>query len=173
MLGMHITSGYFAETRLDDLSFCVTVSFPGALHLGNGQAQAIIDERATAVQRDALFAILSGKNAQEGTLFNIFSLIVSVMHEPIFAPIKFGFDKDNRLARIDIPGVLTTDVEPIKNPVTGAPLRATVVLPEGFEHREGEIASANIDSSAAIPFATKGTHSTLAHVIQSPAGVLG
>jgi hypothetical protein len=173
LVAMHIRSGHYDAVRLDDLTFCVTVHFPGALHEGNGQAQPIIDARASPAQRDALFAIMSGQNSQEGTLFNIFSLIVSVMHEPIFAPIHFEFDQRERVARIIIPGVLTTEVEPIKNPVTGAALRATLVLPEGFEHREGEIASSNIDSSGAIAFATKGKHSTLAHVIQSPAGVLG
>jgi hypothetical protein len=38
-----------------------TVDFPGALHEGNGQSQPIIDERATAEQREALFNIMSGK----------------------------------------------------------------------------------------------------------------
>ncbi|HEU4845057.1 MAG TPA: DUF1326 domain-containing protein [Burkholderiaceae bacterium] len=173
LVAMHVTSGYFEGTRLDGLAFCVTVHFPGALHEGNGQAQPIIDERATPAQRDALFAILSGQNSQEGTLFNIFSLIVTKMHDPVFAPISFEFDQGARTARIVIPGVLSTDVEPIRNPVTGAPFRATLVLPDGFEHREGQIASSDIDSTGAIAFMTKGKHSTLAHVIQSPAGVLG
>ncbi len=44
-------------------------------------------------------------------------------------------------------------------------------MPEGFEHIEGEIASANIQSTGAIKFETKGTHSTLAHVVQTPQGV--
>ena len=57
----------------------------GALHEGNGQGQPIIDERATPAQREALFAIMSGQNSAEGTLFNIFSLIVSKTHDPIFA----------------------------------------------------------------------------------------
>jgi hypothetical protein len=44
-------------------------------------------------------------------------------------------------------------------------------MPEGFEHIEGEIGSANIKSSGAIKFETTGTHSTLAHVVQTPQGV--
>ncbi len=171
LVGMHITKGNFEATSLDGLSFFVTVQFPGALHEGNGQAQAIIEERATPAQREALFAILSGQNSAEGTLFNIFSLIVTKMHDPIFEPVQFEFDKDARVARVRIPGVLDTDVEPIKNPVTGAPHRIQVVMPEGFEHREGEVAAANIHSTGAIRFDTKGTHSTLAHVVQTPQGV--
>lgn len=68
--------------------------------------------------------------------------------------------------------MLETDVEPIKNPVTGAPHRIQVVMPEGFEHIEGEIASANIRSTGAIRFDTTGSHSTLAHVVQTPQGVV-
>jgi hypothetical protein len=173
LVGMRISQGHFNDTVLDGLCFFVTVQFPGPLHEGNGQAQAIIDQRATPAQRDALLAILSGKNSDEGTLFNIFSLIVSTMHEPLFAPVQFSFDQESRRARVTIPGLLETDVEPIRNPVTGAPHRIRVVMPEGFEHREGEVAAANIHSSGAIRFDTRGSHSTLAHVVQTPAGVAG
>ena len=171
LLGMRIKTGSFENIRLDGLSFFVMVHFPGALHEGNGQAQPIIDERATAQQREALFAIMSGQNSAEGTLFHIFSLIVTKMHDPIFAPVSFEFNKAARTARIDIPGVLQTDVEPIKNPVTGAPHRIQVVMPEGFEHIEGEIASSNIRSTGAIRFDTRSSHSTLANVVQTPQGV--
>lgn len=171
LVAMRITKGHYNDVNLDGLSFCITVSFPGALHEGNGQAQPIIDERANAAQREALFNILSGQNAAEGTLFHIVSLIVSTHHDPIFAPITFQFDKEARTARISIPGVLETDVEPIKNPVTGAPHRIRVVMPEGFEHIEGEVASADIRSMAAIKFETQGSHSTLANVVQTPQGV--
>lgn len=171
MLGMRITRGYFENTRLDGLSFFVTVHFPGALHEGNGVAQPIIDERADAQQRDALFKIMSGQYSAEGTLFHIFSMIVTQMHDPIFAPVAFQFDQEARTARLDIPGALETTVEPIRNPVTGLPHRIRIVMPEGFEHIEGEVASADIRSSGAIRFDSKGTHSTLAHVVQTPQGV--
>lgn len=174
LLGMHITKGHFGSTSLDGLNFCVTVDFPGALHEGNGQAQPIIDERATPQQREALFAILSGQNSAEGTLFHIFSLIVSKMHDPIFAPVtSFEVDRSGRKARLNIPGALKSEVEPIKNPVTGEPHRIQVMMPDGFEHRMGEVASANISSTGAIRFETKGSHSTLAYVVQTPAGVEG
>jgi hypothetical protein len=171
LLGMRINHGHVEDVNLDGLGFFVTVRFPGALHEGNGEIQPIIDERASPEQRDALFKIMSGQNSAEGTLFHIVTLIVTKMHDPIFAPISFDFDKDARTALLSIPGVLETEVEPIKNPVTGAPHRIRVVMPEGFEHIEGEIASANISSKGAIKFETKGSHSTLAHVVQTPQGV--
>src|ERR1700720_4576419 len=77
MVGMRITKGHFDGTELSGLMFGTTVEFPGALHEGNGKMQPIIDERATLEQREALFNILSGKYSAEGTLFHIFSLIVT------------------------------------------------------------------------------------------------
>jgi hypothetical protein len=171
LVAMKIAKGNFEGTKLDGLMFAATVDFPGALHEGNGKMQPIIDERATAEQRQALFNIMSGKYSAEGTLFHIFNLIVTTIHEPIFAAFEFSFDKNRRIARLVAKGVLETNVEPIKNPVTGSPHRIRVVMPEGFEHREAEVASANIRSTGAIKFETKGSHSSLATVVQTPQGV--
>ena len=172
LVGLRITKGHFNDTKLDGLSFFATAAWPGALHEGNGQVQPIIDERASPQQREALLGILSGQNSAEGTLFQILSVIVTKVHDPIFAPITLQFDQEARTAKLRIPGVLETEVEPIKNPVTGAPTRVRIVTPEGFENHEGEVAAANIRSSGAIKFETKGSHSTLAHVVQTPEGVV-
>src|SRR5690606_14262793 len=58
LVGMRIAKGHYNNISLDGLSFCVTVAWPGPLHEGNGQAQPIIDERASAEQREALFNIM-------------------------------------------------------------------------------------------------------------------
>ncbi|MBW8269710.1 DUF1326 domain-containing protein [Caldovatus aquaticus] len=171
LLGMRIERGHFGPTRLDGLSFFVTVHFPGPLHEGNGTAQPIIDERATPEQRDALFQILSGKHSDEGTLFHIFGLICSQLLDPIFAPIAVGFDLDGRTARVSIPGVLETETRPIRNPVTGAPHRVQLVIPDGFEHIEAEIASSRIESTGGIRFSVPEGHSSLARVVQTPTGL--
>ena len=171
LVGMHIQEGHFGDVSLDGLNFAGVVDFPGPLHEGNGTLQAIIDERATDEQRNALFGILSGQNSAEGTIFRIFSLIVSNMLDPIFAPIDFAFDMPGRRARVSIPGVLETENEPIKNPVTGAPHRIQVVMPEGFEHRMAEICSANIRSTGGIKFDVTQGHGSLATVVQTPQGV--
>jgi hypothetical protein len=171
LVAMNITKGHYEKVKLDGVKFAVTVDFPGALHEGNGAMQPIIDEKASAEQRTALFEIMSGKHSAEGTLFHIFSLIVSRIHDPVFAPIRWSFDDKGRKARLEIPGVLETDVEPIKNPVTGADHRIQVNMPEGFEHLSAEVASADIRSSGAIKFDTKAGHSSLARVVQTPKGV--
>lgn len=171
LLGMRIEEGHFGDIKLDGLSFFVVVDFPGPLHEGNGIVQAIIDERASEKQRGALFGILSGQNSAEGTIFHIFTLIVSKMLDPIFAPISVDFDMEGRKARVSIPGVLETETQPIRNPVTGAEHRIQVLMPEGFEHRKAEVASARIDSKGGIKFSVAEGHSSLAKVEQTPTGV--
>lgn len=171
LAGMHITKGHFGNVPLDDLTFLVTVDFPGALHEGNGTLQPIIDERATPQQREALLSIMSGQNSAEGTLFHIFSLIVTKVLEPVFAPITFTFDLPARRATVVVPGVLLTRSEPIRNPVTGAEHRIQVVMPEGFEHRGAEVCSATISSTGGIKFEVEKGHSSLAFVEQTPQGV--
>jgi hypothetical protein len=72
---------------------------------------------------------------------------------------------------VSVPGVLETANEPIKNPVTGAPHRIQVVMPDGFEHRLGEICSSRIASTGGIKFDVPQGHGTLATVTQTPQGV--
>jgi hypothetical protein len=171
MMGMLIKQGHFGQVRLDGLKWAVVVDFPGALYEGNGTIEMIIDERADAAQRDALLAIFSGKHSQEGTLFDIVNKIVTKVHGPIFAPIEFSFDLPGRKAHVAIPGVLETETKPIRNPVTGSEHRIRVVTPEGFEHREAEVASALVRSTGAIPYSVAEGHGSLAQVEHTPAGI--
>jgi hypothetical protein len=173
MVAMKIEEGHFDDTNLSGLAFAVIVDFPGALHLGNGTAQPIIDEQASPAQREALLTILSGKEQAEGTLFHIFSLITSNLLEPLFKPIEFTFDLAKRRASFRVPGVLETQSEPIKNPVTGAEHRIRVVMPEGFEHHEGEVACArSLKANGPINYIFENSHSTMALVEHTPKGVV-
>lgn len=172
LVAMHLTEGHYGDVPLDGLNFAVTVHFPGALHLGHGTLQPIIDERATEEQRAALLAIMSGEDSEDGTLFKIFSAITETLLDPIYAPFEFSFDKEARRARLSIPGVLETEVEPIRNPVNGSEHRIQVLMPDGFEHRLAEVAHSSINSTGGIRFNVEAGHSSLAHVEHTPAGVV-
>ncbi len=172
MVGMHIEEGHFGDVRLDGLRWAATYHWPGPLHEGNGTLQVIIDERADEKQREALLTILSGQEQVEGTFFHILSLIVSNMLEPKSLPIDFDFDLNARTALVAVPGILETTSEPIKNPVTGAPHRIRVNMPEGFEYLEAEIASAMIKGTGDIKFDHASCHSSLAHVTLTESGLV-
>ena len=171
LLAMNIERGHFGEVRLDGLRFAATVDFPGPLHEGNGTMQPIIDERATQEQRKALLEIMSGDHSAPGTLFNIFSLIVSNIHDPVFAPFEWSFDQEARMAYVNVPGILESDVRPILNPVTHTPHRIQINMPEGFEHHTAEVACADIRSNGALRFEFTDSHSSLARVVQTPEGI--
>ncbi len=172
MVGMHIDEGHFGDVKLDGLRWAATYHWPGPLHEGNGTIQAIVDERADERQREALLTILSGQEQVEGTFFQIISMIVSTVLTPQFLPIDFEFDLDGRTARVAVPGIFETTSEPIKNPVTGAPHRIRVDIPEGFEYHEAEIASATIKGTGAIKFDSAACHSSLADVTFTQSGVV-
>lgn len=172
VVAMNVAKGHFGDISLDGLKFAVTVHFPGALHEGHGTVQPIIDARATPAQRDALLQIMSGQHSADGTLFKIMSVITENLLEPIFAPIDWQFDMAGRRSQISIPGVLEMTTEPIRNPVTGAPHRIQIMMPEGFEHRDAEIACSHISSTGGVKFDVAEGHGSLTTVEQSPAGVI-
>ena len=50
---MGIDKGYFGKTKLDGLHFGGLFAWPAAIHMGNGEAMPVIDERADKDQRAA------------------------------------------------------------------------------------------------------------------------
>jgi hypothetical protein len=116
---MEIDEGYFGSVRLDGLRFAGTFHWPGPVYEGKGSYQAVIDERITDDQRDALFTILSGEEQEPTTVFNIYGSTIETEYEPIFAPIEFEWDMEARTGWVSVPDVLEARYEPIRNPVTG------------------------------------------------------
>ena len=137
LVAVRIREGHYGSTKLDGVTFATAYWWPGAVHEGNGIVQLAIDERATPEQRTAIVNITSGKEG--GTLFEIFSSVVSTVLEPIFVRIDLSSDRDTRVAQLNVPGLGEFRVEPIKNPVTGEEHRAIIKLPAGFEYKEAEM----------------------------------
>ena len=96
-------------------------------HEGNGSMQLIIDERADDRQRDALVKILSGEETDEmATVWWVFGAMSPNKHPPLFKQINLEVDVDARRARLEVPGMVQSSGEPIKNPVTGAEHRVRI-----------------------------------------------
>ena len=164
--------GYFGETRLDGLRVAGVYSWPGPVHEGKGRYQIVIDDRVTEVQRDALFSILSGEEQEPHTGFNIYGSTIEKEFDPIFAPINFEFDLVERTATLSVESVLNCTLEPIQNPVTGAFHRALIKLPEGFEFREAEMASATFTSEGPINQSYSDRYGFLTFVTYGPYGIV-
>lgn len=171
LVAFKIDKGFCEAVRLDDLAVVATFYFPRAIHHGQGVLQPIIDERATDEQREALFYILSGQDQPLGTMFQIFSVIVETIKDPLFTKVDFEWDLDKRQARIEIPGVIRAHSEPIRNPVTDGEHRMITVLPDGWVFHEAENASGFAKGMGAVKFDLSRRHSSLAHVAWTQNGL--
>jgi hypothetical protein len=134
--------------------------------------QPIIDERADEAQRNALFYILSGEDQPVGTMFQIFSVIVDTIKDPLFAQIDFDWDLEKRQARVEVDGVLHARSEPIRNPVTDEEHRMLTVLPNGWVFHEAESAAGFAKGLGAIKFDLNRRHSSLAQVAWNQNGLV-
>ena len=135
-----ILEGHYGTVDLAGLRIGQIVSWPGPLHEGNGTRLWIIDERASQAQRDALTAMGSGKEG--GAYFEIFAAICPHTVGIVFKPIDVAIDRERRRATVRIAGLADCATEPIRNPASGEEHRAKIVLPNGFEYTEAEMANA-------------------------------
>ncbi|MEX6501095.1 DUF1326 domain-containing protein [Pseudomonas zhanjiangensis] len=173
VVSMRIDQGHYNQVKLDDLCWVATFAWPGAIHEGNGRCQVFIEDKASAQQRDALLRILSGEDSEPGsTVFSVFASTISEMFEPQFVPIEFEVDVDKRLARTRIAGVLEVTGEPIRNPVTGEPEEARIVLPKGFEFTEAQVGSGTYQTQGAIKIAAQNSHGHFARLHFTGQGVV-
>jgi hypothetical protein len=172
LVGFKIDNGFCEDVRLDDLAVLGTFYFPRAIHHGQGVFQPIIDERADEAQRNALFYILSGEDQPVGTMFQIFSVIIETIKDPLFAKIEFDWDLEKRQARIEVDGVVRARSEPIRNPVTDEEHRMLTVLPKGWVFHETENATGFAKGLGAIKFDLNRRHSSLAHVAWNENGLV-
>ena len=137
---VQIHKGHFGDISLDGVRFVGTYHWPGAVHEGNGTMQLIIDEQATPEQRAAIVTLHSG--TQGGAYFEIYASVTPNILDPIYAPIEFKIDRVKREATLRVSGLIECYIEPIKNPVTGKEHVVRVVLPNGFEYQEADMANA-------------------------------
>ena len=172
LVAFKIDKGHCEGVRLDDLAVVGTFYFPRAIHHGAGVFQPILDERADEAQREALFYILSGEDQPVGTMFQIFSVIIETIKDPLFAKIDFDWDLDKRQARIEVADLVRATSEPIRNPVTDEEHRMITVLPDGWVFHEAESASGFAKSLGAVKFDLNSRHSSLAYIAWNQNGLL-
>jgi hypothetical protein len=170
---MRIDKGHFGKVKLDGLVWGGVFAWPGPIHEGHGQAQPIVDERASPEQRDALLKIMSGQESVPGaTMFQVFSSMIETVHEPLFKPIKFEADIGKATGSIKVEGVVDAKAEPIRNPVTNEPHYAKVSLRKGFEYIDAEFASSTTKTKGAIKLDWSGRHAHLAMIHMTGQGLV-
>lgn len=170
---VQIDKGRFGAVPLDGLRWGFMAAWPGAVHLGNGRLQTIIDERANDEQRQAIETISHGGETEPGSLiWQVFSTTITEFLPTLYKPIELTIDYQSRITRVNVPGVLESAGEAIRNPATGAPVQARINLPAGFEFTESEVLSGKTRADGSIPLDFKGTHAHVARIHWSTRGVV-
>ncbi len=106
------------------------------------------------------------------TPINFYGATIEKEHERLIEPFEFEADLKARTARVVVPGVLEISLEPIRNPVTGDPHRALIVLPEGVEFKQAEMASTTLAAKGAANFGFSGSYGVMWHTAIGPHGIL-
>ena len=162
-VAVHIDKGHYGKVKLDGLTIAATAAWPGAIHMGHGEILPIVDERASAEQRDALLKIMSGQDTEPGaTFFQVFVSMCEKVHTPIFKKIDFAADMKSCEAHFSVPGVVEASTTAIRNPVTGNAHHAKVSLRQGFEYVEAEYASGSSKSAGPVKLDNSNRHAHLA-----------
>jgi hypothetical protein len=172
VMAMEITEGHFKDIKLDGLRVAGVYRWPGPLHEGGGTWWSIIDKRASKEQVDALFTIMGGKEQEPTTGFAIYASTIVNEPEPMFADIDFEWDLNGRRGRFVVADVMGADIEPIRNPVTGAPHFITIRPHSGFEFREGEMASADLWSDRNLEMKHRNRFAVITYATYGPQGIV-
>jgi len=162
VIGYQVDEGRYGDVSLNGVRFAEIVSWPGAIHEGDGTVQLVIDDGCSDAQRDAIMRIASG--AEGGAYFEIFASVLPHVREPIFAAVEFEMDVAGRTGRLKVGDLADTRAEPIRNPATGDEHRVRIVIPDGFEYEEAEIGNtvvAEVTGEAPLAFTLENTYAQL------------
>lgn len=137
----HIQSGSFGDVNLDNLDIITALSWPKAIHEGNGTAQLFITSKANQQQRDPIITIFSGQAKGDGP-FALFAPTFKYLLEPQFVDISSKID--GKKSTFSIPEIIDVEIESFVNPVTGDEQDTKIQLPKGFIWKLAEAAKTKI-----------------------------
>jgi len=173
VFGMAIDEGTHGDTDLSGLNIAAVFRWPGPIHEGKGECAAFVDERASDAQRNALLTIMSGGDTDPfATVFAVFASTIETMHEPLFVPVDFSVDVEGRTARLNVDGHVEMVGQPIRNPVSGDPVRAQICLPDGFEYEVAEVGDGRSRSIAPIALEHANSYGQFAYLHLDSHGVV-
>ncbi|HSJ16049.1 MAG TPA: DUF1326 domain-containing protein [Longimicrobiales bacterium] len=133
-----IDEGSDGDIDLGGLAVTVMAKWPGAIHEGNGEAVAFIDEAADAAQRAALSRLVRGELGGPWAVFiNTYQL-----HGPHLA--AYHVVLDGHRSQISVGDAVRLELQPIRNAVTGAEAHPEMVLPEGLILKRGSLAASRV-----------------------------
>lgn len=133
MVGNDISEGSCGDVDLAGVKAIAVIDWPHAIHDGNGRAVFIVAPETTDAQIECLSQIYTGQLGGDpwailGTTYEVVGLAK--------APITF--EGTGVKATMTAEGLGHATGDTFKNPVTGEPHQAQIVLPDGFIWKKGE-----------------------------------
>ena len=132
----HVDEGSYGDADLSGLTFTLAVSWPGAIHEGNGEGILLVDERADETQREAIHVLVKG---DAGGPWGVLAWTWPTLHGP--EPVPYELELDGVRSRVKAGDAFELDMEPIRNPVSGAEVTPGIELPQGIVFTRAECGS--------------------------------
>jgi hypothetical protein len=153
----HVEEGRYDEVDLSGLNFSVYANWPGAIHEGQGEALILVDERADDAQREAISTLVSG---EVGGPWGILGWTWPTVHGPL--PVEYDLRFDGLATSMRAGDAVELQLEPVRNPVSGAETLASVTLPSGIIIKNGDLgASATFRVSGGISYDHSGQYAAI------------
>lgn len=138
-IAFDILEGERDGVSLSGAKVASSVKWPGAIHEGNGDLIVFID--GNEQQQQALIPILTAEDP--GLPWEILAATISNIRGPFFETVEI---KDNgNDSQVRVGNKLEIQMESFKNPVTGEPHEAHMVLPGGFIFQDGRIGTTSVN----------------------------
>jgi hypothetical protein len=128
-----ITEGHCGDLDLSGIDAVAIIDWPQAIHNGGGKAVFVVPEQVTDEQLGAMAQIFTGQLGGMpweilGTTFEV----AGVVRAPV------NITDDGIESGVSIPGVGEAKGTTLRNPVTGEPHGAAIVLERGFIWKRGD-----------------------------------
>lgn len=138
-VAFEVIEGQREGVDLAGLKVAAAVKWPGAIHEGNGNMVVFID--GTEDQRDAIIPILMAQDP--GLPWEILATTVSEIHGPFFETIEI--DDNGTDSHVRVGAKFDVQMASFKDPVSGEPHEAHLVLPTGFIFTDGLIGTTSVN----------------------------
>jgi hypothetical protein len=117
---MHIERGEKDGVSLDGLNAILLIDSPQVMGEGGWRVGLYIDQKADESQRAALGEVLSGAAGGPPEMLGpLIGEMLGVKYVPI------NYESQNGHKRVEVPGIMEFEVEPVTNPETGEVLEIT------------------------------------------------
>ena len=162
VLAWHVRTGHFGDVPLDGFTVVALGYFQGNIWEGAKATMGIfIDERADALQREALQAIFGG---QAGGWPGEFARNIAEVRGVEFAPIEFALEDDLSGWRVAVGDRIEGRAEALTGPTTRPGQRVQTINPPGSEVGPDAVATwgvSKVDRADAMGFKwTRSGHSS-------------